>query len=100
MWLTREERTQIDESINAYEGVGATEMTKYFYGVPYTFSLTVWKQMLNALIVYASESLNNTERHKAAINAFKDDPSDSSNTALDELIAYDFTTGYPQKLAF
>lgn len=88
MWLTREERTQIDESIAAYEGTGETVMKKYFNGVPYTFPLTEWKQMLNALIVYASEALNATEAHKAAISALE------SIEAVEE---YDFTTGYPAK---
>ena len=91
MWLTRDERTQIDESINAYEATGATTMTKYFGGVPYTFTLVLWKQMLNALIVYASEALNVTEAHKAAIGAL---------TTVEEVEEYNFQTGYPQKLAF
>lgn len=91
IWLTRDERTQIDESINAYEASGATQMTKYFGGVAYTFALTLWKQMLNALIVYASEALNVTEAHKAAIEAL---------TTIEAVEAYDFTTNYPPKLAF
>ena len=91
MWLTRDERTQIDESINAYEATGATEMTKYFNGVPYTFTLVLWKQMLNALIVYASEALNVTEAHKAAISAL---------TTIEEVEEYDFEQGYPEKLEF
>lgn len=91
MWLTRDERTQIDESINAYEATGATSMTKYFGGVPYTFTLALWKQMLNVLIVYASEALNVTEAHKTAINAL---------TTVEDVEAYDFQTGYPQKIQF
>lgn len=91
MWLTREERTQIDESINAYEGVGAQQMTKYFGGVAYTFPLAIWKQMLNALIVYASEALNVTEGHRAAIQSLQ------TRKGVEE---YDFTVGYPTKLVF
>ena len=91
MWLTREERTQIDESINAYEATGATQMTKYFGGVAYTFTLTLWKQMLNALIVYASEALNVTEAHKAAIEQL---------TAVADVEAYDYEVNYPPKLSF
>ena len=91
MWLTRDERTQIDESINAYEATGATDMTKYFNGVPYTFTLVLWKQMLNALIVYASEALNVTEAHKVAINAL---------TTVEDVEEYDFEQGYPEKLEF
>ena len=91
MWLTREDRTQIDESINAYEAQGASTMTKYFGGVAYTFPLTAWKQMLNALIVYAIEALNVTESHKAAVNAL---------TTVEEVEAYNYQSGYPTKLAF
>ena len=91
MWLTREERTQIGESIDAYESMGETQMTKYFGGAAFTFPLVVWKQMLDALIVYASEALNVTESHKTAVNAL---------TTIADVEAYDITTGYPQKLSF
>ena len=91
MWLTREERTQIDESINAYDGMGATSMTKYFGGIPFTFTLVQWKQMLNALIVYASDALNVTEAHKAAVMAM---------ATIEEVEAFDITAGYPEKLNF
>ena len=91
MWLTREDRTQIDESINAYQGMGQTEMTKFFNGIPYTFPIATWRQMLNALIVYASEALNVTEAHKAAVNSL---------TTIEEVEAYDITSGYPNKLEF
>lgn len=91
MWLTRDERTQIDESINAYEAMGATEMTKYFGGVAYTFPLILWKQMLNTLIVYASEALNVTEMHKVAVNALE---------TVEAVENYDITADYPEKPAF
>lgn len=60
-------------------------------GVAYTFPLTLWKQMLNTLIVYVSEALNVTEGHKAAIQALQ---------TIQDVEDYDFTTGYPQKLVF
>ena len=91
MWLTREDRTQIDESIAAYESMGATQMTKYFGGVPFTFPLTAWKQMLAALIVYASEALNVTEAHKTAVNALG---------TIEAVDAFDITADYPDKLSF
>ena len=91
MWLTREERTQIDESINAYKSKGETYMTKYFGGLAYTFPLALWEAMLNELIVYASEALNVTEAHKAAINALED---------IEDVEEYDFTVDYPNKPVF
>jgi len=91
MWLTHDERAQISQSITAYKATGATSMTKWFNGVAYTFELTAWEYMLNTLLVYASEALNVTESHKAAINALTD---------VEDVEGYDFTTGYPNKLAF
>lgn len=91
MWLTHDERTRIDESINAYEAQGATQMTKYFGGVSFTFPLTLWKQMLNALIVYASEALNVTEAHKAAVMAME---------TVEDVEAFDITEGYPEHPRF
>lgn len=91
MWLGHEVRQQIRTSADAYEATGATEMTKIFGGVEYTFPIAAWRQMLNALEVYAAEALNATERHKNTVMAM---------TRRKDVEDYDFTTGYPQKLEF
>ena len=91
MWLTVEERQQIATQIAANESAGRTEMTRWFNGIPFTFPLTLWQQMLTALEVYAGDAINVTEAHKAAIHAL---------TSLAEMQEYDFTVGYPQKLEF
>ena len=46
--------------------------------------------MLNAVEVYASEALNTTESHKAAINSLD---------SIEDIEEYDFTIGYPNKIA-
>ena len=91
MWLTVEERQQIATQISASEAVGRETMTRWFGGASFTFPLTVWKQMLTALEVYAGDAINVTESHRAAINALDD---------IEDVEAYDFTTGYPTKLVF
>ena len=91
MWLGHELRQQIRTSADAYEALGAETMTKVFNGMEFTFSIPMWKQMLNALEVYAAEALNTTERHKNAISAM---------TNIQDVIDYDYTTGYPLKLSF
>lgn len=91
MWLGHELRQQIRTSADAYESLGYENMTKVFNGAEFTFPITVWRQMLNALEVYAAEALNNTERHKAAVDAM---------TSLQEVIDYDYTANYPSKLSF
>lgn len=91
MWLDHELRQQIRTSAEAYEALGYENMTKVFNGTEFTFSITLWKQMLNALEVYAAEALNTTERHKNAVNAL---------ATVEAVTDYDYTTGYPQKLVF
>ena len=91
MWLGHELRQQIRTSTDAYSAMGQTNMTKVFNGAEYTFPITTWIQMLNALEVYAAEALNTTERHKNAVNALTD---------IQDVIDYDYTTGYPTKLEF
>lgn len=91
MWLTVEERQQIATQISANEAVGRETMTRYFEGQAFTFTLTVWKQMLVAVEVYAGDALNVTESHKTAVNAL------DTIAAVD---AYDYQTGYPERLVF
>ncbi len=91
MWLGHELRQQIRTSADAYEAMGYEQMTKIFNGAEFTFPISVWRQMLNALEIYAAEALNTTERHKAAVNAM---------TRRKDVEDYDYTTGYPTKLEF
>lgn len=91
MWLGHELRQQIRTSADAYEALGYETMTKVFNGLEFTFPIGVWRQMLNALEVYAAEALNTTERHKAAVQAM---------TRRVDVENYDYTTGYPEKLEF
>jgi hypothetical protein len=89
MWLDYATRQQLRISIEAYRAQGIEQVTKWFSGVQYTFPTATWLQMLNALEVYASEALNVTEAHRAAINAL---------TSIEEIDDYDFTIGYPKKI--
>ena len=91
MWLNVEERQQIATQISANEAVGRETMTRWFGGQSFTFPLTIWKQMLTALEVYAGDALNITEGHRAAIEAL---------SSVGDIEGYDFTEGYPEKLSF
>lgn len=91
MWLNHELRQQIRTSAEAYSAAGYDNMTKVFNGAEFTFPIAVWLQMLNALEVYAAEALNTTERHKNNVNAIDN---------VQDVIDYDYTAGYPDKLSF
>ena len=54
MWLGHELRQQLRTSADAYEAVGFENMTKVFNGVEFTFPIATWRQMLNALEIYAA----------------------------------------------
>lgn len=56
-----------------------------------SFPVDVAKQFLAALEVYAGNCYVNTEKHKIAIKELK---------TIDDIINYDYTTGYPEKLSF
>lgn len=91
MWLDSQTRQQLKISVDAYKALGNQTITKWFEGKQFTFPTDTWEYMLAALEVYASEALNITESHRAAIQ--------NLNT-LAEIQEYDFTVGYPQKLEF
>ena len=91
MWLNHEVRQQIRTSADAYEAMGYESMTKVFNGMEFIFPITQWRQMLNALEVYAAEALNTTERHKNNIMSLE---------TIEEVLNYDYTTNYPEKLSF
>lgn len=91
MWLGHELRQQIRTGADAYNAMGYETMTKVFNGAEFTFPITVWLQMLNALEIYAAEALNTTERHKNNVMQLNN---------IQEVIDYDYTTGYPLKLVF
>lgn len=91
MWLNVAERQQLATQISANESAGREEMTRWFDGTMFTYSISQWKGMLTSLEVYAGDALNVTEAHKAAVNALD---------TIEAVDSYEYTTGYPEKLSF
>ena len=91
MWLDAATRQQLRISLDAMKAVGRETVTKWFDGVEYTFPTDTWFFMLGQVEVYAADALNVTEAHKAAI---------LSLATVEDVAAYDFTVGYPEKLNF
>lgn len=91
MWLDAQTRQQLRISLDAMQQAGRETVTKWFDGEQYTYPIDVWYYMLAQVEVYASDALNVTESHKAAINALDD---------IADVEAYDYTVGYPDKLSF
>jgi hypothetical protein len=91
MWLDAQTRQQLRISLDAMQQAGRETVTKWFDGEQYTYPIDVWYYMLSLVEVYAADALNVTESHKAAINALDD---------IEDVEAYDYTVGYPDKLSF
>ena len=91
LWVPADKRAVLRTSIEAYKALGAESITKVWEGQDYTFPITAWDTMLNQVEVYASECFNQTQRHASAINNL---------STIEDVEAYDFTTGYPEKLVF
>ena len=91
MWLDAATRQQLRISLDAMQQAGRENVTKWFDGLEYTYPIDVWYYMLGLVEVYASDALNVTESHKAAINA---------KTTVKQVEDYNFQSGYPEKLSF
>ena len=91
MWLDKETRTGLKLRFEAEIAMGKTATTLWADGVQYPLPLSTAVKMLYALEVYASHSYDNTQAHLAAVDAM---------TTVEDVEAYDHTSGYPEKLRF
>lgn len=91
MWLDKETRTGLKLRFEAEVAMGKNGTTLWADGVQYPLPLSTAIQMLYALEVYASMCYDQTQAHLAAIDAM---------TSVEEVEAYDHTSGYPEKLKF
>lgn len=91
MWIDAQTRQQLRISLDACMDMGRETVTKWFDGVEYIYPINQWYQMLAAVEVYASDALNVTESHKAAVNALE---------TIEAVENYDYTNNYPTKLVF
>ena len=91
LWIDRETRADYKSSIEAAELLGRTEVHPVFNGIEVTLSVQMAKMALAQVQLYANQCFGVTERHRAAIQQL---------TTVADVEAYDFTTGYPERLTF
>lgn len=89
LWLDKETRTGLAVRFNAEEMMGKTETKLWAGTVGFAMSITDGRQMLYAVENYASQCYDTTASHKASVDELK---------TTDEVVAYDYTVGYPSKL--
>lgn len=91
IWLDKATRAGLLLRFEAEAKAGRTSTTLWYNGLPFTIPLTYAQEILIALELYASACYDNTQSHIAEVQKL------DSKEAVE---AYDYTTGYPSKLAF
>ena len=91
MWLPKETRVGLVNSITIEKNAGKEVTGLWHDGVRYELPVDTALQMLAALELYALECYNVTAAHKAAVSALE---------SVEDIVAYDYTQNYPEKLIF
>lgn len=91
VWLDKTTRTGLKLRFEAELATGKTDTSLWYNNMQFPLELNNAIQMLYALEIYASQCYDNTQWHLANINTL---------TTIEELEAYDYTSGYPEKLRF
>lgn len=90
-WIIPEHRSDYKNSIDAAELLGMTEVHPVLNSVAITLDIQTAKMALAKIQIYANQCYGVTEQHKAAVNALE---------TVEEVEAYDYKTGYPERLKF
>lgn len=90
-WLDKATRVGLKLRFEGEKEMGISETTLWDNGTAFPLKVNDAINMLYAIEMYASACYDNTQRHIAAVRAL---------TTVEEVEAYDYTTGYPDKLAF
>lgn len=91
MWLPKETRVGLVNSITIEKAAGKDTTVLWFGGEKYELPVDTALQMLSALELYALDCYNVTAAHKAAVSAI---------VSVVDIVAYDYTANYPSKLNF
>ena len=91
MWLDKDTRVGLVNSITIEQAVGKETTVLWYDTVKYVIPIPLALQMLAALELYALECYNVTQEHLAVVMGL---------ATKEEVGAYDYTSGYPEKLVF
>lgn len=91
VWLDKSTRASLKFRFEAESQSGKTETSLWYNGIQYSLSVESAIKMLVDIELYASECYDNTQRHICAVGTLE---------TVDDLAAYDYTVGYPEKLHF
>ena len=90
-WLDRDTRVSLMNSTNIQKSMSLDTVILWLNTMSLEINCDLAIQMLSQLEVYALKCYNRTAEHKVNVMNLK---------GIDEMISYDYTTGYPDKLTF
>lgn len=88
-WIDRNTRVALLHALDVVEQSGGTTYTVWFNENPLTLDITIIKQFLTSLELYAIEALNVTNSHIRNVKQLQ---------TIQEVENYDITLGYPEKI--
>ena len=91
MWLDKDMRVGLRNSIEIEKNSGKTETTLWYGGEKYVIPIDAALQMLSALELYALGCYNVTAGHKMNVSRL---------ITLEDVLKYDYKSGYPEMLDF
>lgn len=90
-WLDKDTRVGLMNSLTIEKNAGKEVSALWFNNICINISCDAAIQILSSLELYALDCYNRTAEHKVNINKLNN---------IEDIINYDFTTGYPTKLNF
>ena len=84
-------RSKVKENLETCQQFGEENTTLRFNGMAFPISVQQGWQMYYSVLAYARECWNVTESHLAAVDKLE---------TIEEIINYDYKSGYPDKLVF
>lgn len=91
IWLDKAIRVGLSLRFQAEKAKGLTDTTLWYNTLQFPLKVDDAINMLYDIELYASACYDNTQKHLAAIQTLQ---------TIEEIKAYDYTTGYPEKLRF
>lgn len=91
VWMDKATRAGLMLRFNAELENARTETSLWYNGMMFSLPLDNAVKMLYAIEIYASACYDNTQKHLAEIDKLE---------TIEEVEAYDYRTGYPEKLRF
>ncbi len=90
VWLDKETRVGLMNSTSILKASGMEETVLWLGETPISINCDLAIQLLSALELYALECFNKTAEHRKNVLELQ---------TIDEILAYDYTQGYPEMLS-